>query len=325
MGFDNHINEAIKAARIFKKKHNDLSIILVGRKNEINKYIKKNEFDIHDCPDIVEMTDSPMTAIRKTKSSMYNAIKLVEDNYADGVLSAGSTSCFVTISYLILKTIKGVTKPAFMSFLPTTKNKITGMLDVGANKNCSGLDLYIFAKMANIYFNVIEGYTKPKIGIINIGTEEKKGFEYHHVANEKISNDKSLNYLGFIEPRYILNGHVDILISDGYSGNIVLKSIEGALKAISSVMRSSYKMPYNWLAPIFSFFSLQKIKKTFDYKKRAGAIVLGLNKPVVKTHGSADCQQFLSSLDLLYRIIKNNICSKLKKELTKEHGNKKFI
>ena len=314
MGFENKISEAIIAARKFVKKHPDVQIILVGNQQEIIQNIKKNEFEIVDAKEVIKMDDSPITALRKSESSMYKAIKLVADNVTDGVLSAGSTACYVTLVYYLIKTIPGITKPGFMPFLPTTgENKFFGMIDVGANKDCSGEDLYNFAKMANIYFKSVHNNSNPKIGVINIGTEKSKGFQYHHDVNEILLKNKNLNYVGFVEPRYLLQGVVDIAVCDGYTGNLVLKSLEGGLKAISTALKKSYKKPWNWLGALFSIFAIKDVSKTFDYKNKAGAIVLGLNKSAVKTHGSADKEQFVSALNLLYDIIKNNVTAKIKK------------
>ena len=314
MGFENKISEAIIAARKFVKKHPDVQIILVGNQQEIIQNIKENEFEIVDAKEVIKMDDSPITALRKSQSSMYKAIKLVADNVTDGVLSAGSTACYVTLVYYLIKTIPRITKPGFMPFLPTTgENKFFGMIDVGANKDCSGEDLYNFAKMANIYFKSVHNNSNPKIGVINIGTEKSKGFQYHHDVNEILLKDQNLNYVVFVEPRYLLQGVVDIAVCDGYTGNLVLKSLEGGLKAISTALKKSYKKPWNWLGALFSIFAIKDVSKTFDYKNKAGAIVLGLNKPAVKTHGSADKEQFLSALNLLYDIIKNNVTAKIKK------------
>lgn len=315
MGFENEIIEAINAARKFIKKYKDTEIILVGNENKIKPLIKNNEFEIHHANDVIKMSSSPIQALRMTESSMYKSVQLVANNVADGVLSAGSTASFVTIVYYLLKPINNLLKPGFMPFLPTTKKgKYFVIVDVGANKSCNGNDLYNFAKMANIYFQNVENILNPSIGIINIGTEANKGFDYHHEANQMLSNDKKLNYVGFVEPRNLLQGIVDIAISDGYTGNLVLKSLEGGLKALSMSLKTNFKKPWNWLSAISSIFVLKDVSKTFDYKNKAGAIMLGLNKPAVKTHGSADKEQFYSSLALLHDVIAKKVTEKIHDE-----------
>jgi len=189
------------------------------------------------------MDDSPLVAMHKTNSSMYQAIKLVADDKADGVLSAGATSCYVVLVYALLKLIPGINKPAFMPFLPTSNKKGLMLLDVGANKFATADDLHQFAIMGNIYCQMIRHISNPKVGIINIGTEATKGFEYHQQANELLKKDSTLNYVGFVEPRNLLHGVVDLAVCDGYTGNLVLKSLEGGLKTLTDVLKSSYKRP----------------------------------------------------------------------------------
>lgn len=315
MGFENDISEAIKAARKFVKKFNDVDVILVGDSEQIKPLIKENEFEICHTKDVIQMNTSPIQALRMNESSMYKAVELVKNNVADGVLSAGCTACYVATVVFLLRQIDNLARAGFMPFLPTTtKGKYFVIIDVGANKECTGQDLYNFARMANIYFKTVENVPNPSIGVINIGTEANKGFEYHHVANDMLSNDKELNYVGFVEPRELIQGIVDIAICDGYTGNLVLKSLEGGLKALSISLKKSFKKPWNWLAAISSMFVLKSIKKTFDYKNKAGAIVLGLSKPAVKTHGSADEQQFYSALVLLHEVIKNKVTEKIQKQ-----------
>jgi glycerol-3-phosphate acyltransferase PlsX len=244
MGFENDISEAIKACRRFKKQYQEVKFILVGKENEIKSRLNKSDdFQIINADDVITMNDSPMLAVRKTNSSMYKAIELVQTNQADGVLSAGSSTCYVPITYLLLKLIDGINKPAFMPYLPTLNKKGLMLLDAGANKQCTGDDLYQFAKMGSIYCQTIRNIDKPRVGIINIGTEIDKGFEYHREAHQLISKDKSINFIGFVEPRDLLEGIVDIAVADGYTGNITLKALEGGLKTIKIALKKEFKRP----------------------------------------------------------------------------------
>jgi glycerol-3-phosphate acyltransferase PlsX len=243
MGFENSCNEAIVACRHFAKRHKDVTFVLVGKKNEIMHFVRaRDRFEIIDAQDVIQMTDQPLTAMRRYETSMYKAVRLVADDQADGVLSAGSTAVYVPMVYYWLKLLPGINKPAFMPLLPTNvKGKMMSILDVGANKECTGQDLYNFALMAKAYFQLIKHYQQPRVGVINIGTEATKGFKYQQDANELLLADKSFNYIGFIEPRSLLNDTVDIAICDGYSGNLTLKAIEGGLKTITGVLKQSYK------------------------------------------------------------------------------------
>lgn len=316
MGYENTLDHAIDAARDFSKKYSDVEFVLFGNKQEITKLLKPTDhFEIVDCTSYVKMTDLPIYALRNSESSMYKAIKYVADNKADGVLSAGSTACFVLLVYILIKTIPGIDRPGFMSHLPTLNGKGLTLLDVGANKDCNGKNLYQFALMGKIYCETIREIKNPTIGVINIGTEKEKGLAYHKEADKLISADKSMNYVGFVEPKTLLNDVVDLAVCDGYTGNITLKSLEGGLKTLTTALKNQYKKPWNWLGALFSLFAVKGIKKTFDYKNNAGALVIGLNKIVVKTHGSADYQQFMSSLELLHKAVKCNVVEIIKKNL----------
>jgi glycerol-3-phosphate acyltransferase PlsX len=246
MGFENNINEAILACRDFQRHNKNVSFILVGKEDKINPLLKKSDgFVVHHANDIIKMDDDPMGALRKTNTSMYQAIQLVADNKADGVLSAGSTTVYVALVYYLLKLIPGINKPAFMPFLPTANGRGLTMLDVGANKTCNGKDLYQFAVMAKIYCQLIRNIFQPEIGIINIGTEDNKGFDYHQEAHQLLKQDKQLNYVGFVETRNLLKGEIDIAITDGYTGNITLKALEGGLLALKNAMKKEYHKFYN--------------------------------------------------------------------------------
>lgn len=318
MGFENDISHAIIAARKFKSLHKNVNFVLVGDKNKIAKLIKSNEFEIVHADEIISMDTNPLVALRNTKSSMYISIDLVARNICDGVLSAGNSGCYISLVHFLIGTIKNVAKPGFMPFLPTIKKgKYFALVDAGANSTCDGNDLFNFAKIASIYIQNIDNINHPRIGVINIGTEQHKGLEYHHVANNLLLSDKKINYLGFIEPRHLMEDIVEVAVCDGYTGNLVLKSCEGTGKAISYVLKSKFKMPWNYLGALFSIPALISIKKTFDYENKAGAVVIGVNKPVVKTHGSANKQQFFSAMILLHKIITNNITNKIKKAFSK--------
>jgi len=316
MGHEGKLSDAVEACRILKKKYEDVSFILVGDENKIKPLIKEGEFQIHHAPEAVVMGENPLISLRNSKTSMYQAILLVKEGKADGVISAASTASYVVLTTSLLKTIDGIKKPGFMSFVPTSiKGKNFALLDCGANLNCDGRDLYLFAKMADIFKRKIEKIEKPSIGVINIGTEEHKGFPYHNEAYKLIKEDTSLNSVGFIETKEILNGIVDCAICDGYTGNLTLKTMEGSMKTVGKVLKKGYKKPWNWLGALFSLNVIKSITKTFDYKDYAGAVVIGLNKIAVKTHGSADTQQFVSAINLLYNCVKNNVVEGIKQSL----------
>jgi len=316
MGSDYGCEFATQAAELFIKNNKDVSIKLFGNNKEIEKYIKNNKnIEIIDCSEVVHATDNVLSILRNTKSSMYTALQYLKDNKVDGVITAGSTGPYVLLSSHILKKIDGVSKPAFMSYLPTSNAKGFMMLDVGANLTCDAIDLKNFAIMANIYSQEIRKISKPTIGVLNIGTEDNKGFEYHIQANQLLKKEKKLNYIGFVEPRELLDGKIDIVVCDGYSGNLTLKALEGSLLTINNLLKKEYKKPLNIFGALLSMGVIKKIKKNFNYKNYAGAFVVGLEKNIVKTHGSAKVEEWTSALRMLKESISINLVEKIKKSL----------
>lgn len=317
MGFENNISEAINACEEFLTLHEDLELVLVGDKQEIEKHLKNNsKLLVKHADEFVEQTDTVFSLRTKRNSSMQIAANLLNENKVDGLLSAGNTSIFVFIMYSTIGTIEGIHKLGFMPCIPTAqKNKIFNMIDVGASIEVTANDLVKFAIMANIFAQ--QRVNNPKVGVLNIGTEKHKGHPIHQEVNELLKTQSNMNYVGFVESRDLLNYVVDVVVTDAFSGNLVLKAYEGTFKTIASVLKEQYKKPKNFLAALFNLKILKNLKNTFDYKNNAGAIVLGLKKPCVKTHGSADKQQFLSSLRMLYDCIKFDTTNKIIDEIKK--------
>lgn len=244
MGFENDIKHAIDACLSFYKSHRNVEFILVGKKELIEPNIKKfKNIKIVDALDIIKMEDNPLAAFRKINSSMYKAIDLVATNQADGVLSAGSTACYVAMVFHMLKKMDGVSKIGFMPFIPSVVGNGFNLIDVGANKECDGNDLYKYALMASTYCELVRNISSPRIGIVNIGTEDNKGFEYHQQAYKLLKNNKSINFVGNVEPRNLLEGIVDVAVCDGYTGNITLKAMEGGLKSLKTAFKNEFKKP----------------------------------------------------------------------------------
>lgn len=318
MGFENNITEAINACVDFVNENKNVDITLVGKKREIQTFLKPHSnIYILDAKDVILQTDSVLSLRTKKNSSMAKAIELVKNNEADGVLSAGNSAIYIFLCYQILGLIPGVKVPGFMPYIPTFKGTGFNLLDVGASINCTGYDLHMFALMANIYTRC-RAINKPRIGILNIGTETHKGHDFHRDGYNLIREDKNLNFIGFVEPKELLEGKVDVVVSDGFSGNICLKSLEGTSKSIFNDMLNYYKNPLHWLLFPFVAPYLLKVKKKFDYKNNAGAFVIGLNGLAIKTHGSADYKQFYSSLRMLKESVQYDILNEIKKELNNE-------
>ncbi len=321
MGFENDINEAVKACRKFVQKNPDIEIILVGDETQIKPCLcPEDKFMIEHTKEVITQDDTILSLRTKKNSSMERAIALVNEKLADGVLSAGNSAIYVFLTYQKFGLIEGVNKVGFMPFVPTLKGNGFNLLDVGASIECEGEDLYQFAKMGNIAAQA-RGIQTPRIGLINIGTEKHKGFTRHQEADNALRQDTNINYIGFIEPKDLLNGICDVAVTDGYGGNLVLKSTEGTAKWLTNFLLSKYKKWYHWLAFLLALPILLSLKKKFDYKNNAGAFVLGVNKIAVKTHGSADQKQFYSALRMLKESIDFDLLNKIKKEF-KPHEDK---
>lgn len=313
MGFENDISEAINACEDFILLHNDLEIILVGNEQEIKSKLKINsKLKIKHSNTFVTQDDTVFSLRNKKDNSMQVAANMLKNNDVDGLLSAGNTSIFVFIMYSTIGMINGINKIGFMPTIPTINNNVFNLIDVGASIDVNSDDLVKFAIMANIFAK--QRVENPKVAILNIGIEEHKGKELQRETNELLKKT-NVNYIGYVESKNLLNYVADVVVTDAFSGNLVLKACEGTFKTIANELKKEYKKPWNFLATLTNLPIIKKLKKSFDYKNNAGAFVMGLNNVCVKTHGSADKKQFLSSLRMLYDCISKNVINKIKTEI----------
>ena len=324
MGFENELKEAIIGCETFLAKHHDVKITLVGDSQQIEKAISqsnyKNSFVIVHADNFISQNDTVLSARRKENTSMEIACNLLKDKKGDGFLSAGNTSVFVYLTYSIIGLMPGIDKVGLMPSIPNIENGILNMIDVGATLDVNAQDLYKYALIANIYAK--QRVTNPRIGVLNIGTESHKGHALQHEVNELLKQNKKINYIGFVESNNILNNVADVIVTDGFSGNIALKACEGSLKTFSGIIKQEYKKPKNLFAALLSKKIFKNIANKFDYKNHAGAFAMGLNQICVKTHGSAERKQFYSALEMLYSCVKNKIIEKIKNEI-EEHDKQK--
>lgn len=324
--------EAILAACQMVDEFADLKITLVGNETEIRNHLKEifknkkpKQLDIYHANDIIPMTAGPFEALRMPNSSMSQAVRLVKDKKVDGVLSSGSTAAYLGVCHLLLGEISGIKRPAFMPIMPTLKGTNVLVLDIGANIENTADELVSFALMANIYSTSILKIDKPKIALLNIGLEENKGPKVTKETYGKLSaltqkdgKLDQLNFCGNIEPREVLNGEVDIVVCDGYSGNVLLKSFEGITTLIFTLLKKAYKK--NLWTKILGLISkpiFKSIKTTFDYKNVGGAQLIGINGICFKAHGSSDVQSYYSTLKLLRAAIEQDVTNKIKTEVKK--------
>ena len=318
MGGENSPYKTLKGSEIFNTQYPNVDLIFFGEKEKIEKIlidfnINLLNYTIINCDQNVADTDNANTILRSRKeSSIYKGLSFVKENKDSGFVSAGNTAALMILSRLILGMIEGVDRPAICSDIPNNKNFCL-MLDLGANVSVNASNLFQFALMGYSYFSIIDPKREPKIGIINIGTENNKGLEFLQEAADLISNSfLSKNFIGFVEPNTITLGECDILLSDGYTGNIILKTAEGLSEFITSNLKEVFLKSYK---NKFAFKILENDLKGFRDKinpqKYNGATLLGLNSISVKSHGNATPFAFSCALKKCYDFIENNLNQKI--------------
>ncbi len=328
MGGENSPKKNIEGLNIFLKKNlnnNDFFIKLFGNETILKKHlldfnIKSENIEIVHTDSVISDEESPLTAIKNSKNtSMWNSIKSQVDGESDISLSAGNTGVLFVISKMILKMMNDVSRPALAGLWPSKKG-MSVVLDLGANIECDEKNLIDFSEMGAALFKSIFPKQKPHVALLNIGSEEIKGTE---ILKKTYSKLKELNsednfiFNGYIEGDQIMNGDSNVIVTDGFTGNIALKTAEGTAKfVVDSLKRSLTENLFSRLSILFSYFPLKKFKLKLDPRKYNGAIFLGLNGPVVKSHGGTDAVGFYHSIDLCYRIIKGNLMEEIKTNLS---------
>ena len=327
MGGDNSPEKTIHGVKLFLDKYrsnDDFILNIFGKKEEINKKIKEfnvksNSINIINSNKVISDEESPMTAVKNSKNtSMWNCIQHQLEGKSDISLSAGNTGVLLVISRMILKMISGVSKPALAGLWPN-QNGMNVVLDLGANIECNDQNLIDFAELGSALFKSLFPKEKAKVSLLNVGSEEIKGTEMLKIASKRLrelSSEDNFIYNGYIEGNNIMSGESNIIVTDGFTGNIALKTAEGTAKFITKNLKKS--LTENILTKIsllFSYFSLKKFKDNLDPRKYNGAIFLGLNGPVVKSHGGIDSIGFYHSIDLCYKIVKGDLMSQVKKNL----------
>ena len=328
MGGDNSPDKIIKGIKIFLdlNKSNDDFVLNVFGNEEIIKnkmeILKMDSSKIRIINSIKTVSDdeSPMTAVKNSKgTSMWDCVQHQLDGKSDVSLSAGNTGVLLVISRMILKMMNQVSKPALAGLWPN-QNGMNVVLDLGANIECNEQNLVDFAELGSALFKSLFPNEKPKVSLLNVGSEEMKGTEMLKIASNKLknlSNEDNFLYEGYIEGNNIMSGKSNVIITDGFTGNVALKTAEGTAKFITKNLKETLSENiFTKISLIFSYFSLKKFKKKLDPRKYNGAIFLGLNGPVVKSHGGIDSIGFYHSIDLCYKIVKGNLMSQIKKNLT---------
>ena len=322
MGGEDSPYKCLKGAEIFSSKINNIKIIFIGdkeiiRKSIIDNKIKLNNYDIIHSSDNILDDDSTNTILRnKKESSIFKGLKIVKETNRSGFVSSGNTAAIMILSRLILGMIEGIDRPAICSLIPNKKD-YSIMLDLGANVSSDSNSLFQFALMGYCYHTILKNNSDPKIGIINIGTEYNKGKEFLQEACDIINESFLKNFfIGYIEPNKLTSGNCDVIVADGYSGNIILKTAEGMSKYITSNLKQVFvKSIKNKIAYSMIKKDLSKFRDKINPAKYDGAILLGVNGISIKSHGYSSPYAFSYAIERCYNFIKNNINRKIREQL----------
>jgi len=318
MSGENSPKKIIDGIEISLKNNTENFFFVYGKEEILKKEINKNSLikkycEIIHTPDIILDDESPLSATKKGKeSSMWKSIESQKTNKTDISLSAGNTGALLLMSRLILNTIEGIDKPALAGLWPNNKN-MNVVLDLGANIECDEKNLLDFACMGSALFKSLFAEEHPKVGLLNVGLEEHKGNDilkktFSILKENKVDN---FDFAGFIEGNHIMDGDINVIITDGFTGNVALKTAEGTANFITKNLKESL----NKISLLFSFYGLKKFKQKLDPRNYNGAIFLGLEGPVVKSHGSTDSIGFAHSIGMCNKIIKSGLIKKIKSNL----------
>ena len=339
MGGDNapdaNIKGAVKAIKDIKAE-----VLLIGNKEIITKRIKElygkddikqisERLSIYHTTETIEMEDTPTVAIKHKKdSSMVVGFNLLKEKKGDVFISAGNSGALLTGATLLVGRIKGIDRPALAGILPAYKSRLL-LIDAGSNTNCKPINLLQFAQMSTIYLKNTYGIEKPTIGLLNIGTEETKGNELtkesYKLLKEK-SKELNINFIGNIEGRDAFSGKIDAVVTDGFTGNIFLKAVEGIGKLVKKSLSENLKRNIlTTIASIPAIPAIKKFAKTMDYKEYGGALFLGVKRPVVKAHGSSDEKLFEFTIKQAEKFVENKAVDNMIEEFEKANNKNEKI
>ncbi len=324
MGGDHGLSVTIPAALAFLAGAPDASLLLVGRSEAIEQAIarvapaERSRIEICNASEVVEMGDSLTVALRnKRDSSMRVALALIKQSRADACVSAGNTGALMAISRFVLKTLEGIDRPAIASQLPNQTGGTTTVLDLGANVDCDADHYLQFAIMGSALVTALGGPERPTVGLLNIGEEGIKGNDTVKEAAELL-RASSLNFHGNVEGNDIYEGTTDVVVCDGFVGNVALKASEGLARMVAGFIREEYKRHvFTRLIALVSFPVLRRFRKRLDHRRYNGASLLGLRGVVIKSHGSADAYAFEVALRRAYDAASNGLLQRIEDTLVR--------
>ncbi len=321
MGGDNAPGEIVKGA-VRAKKELGVEIVLVGRAEEIRACLEKEgctDVEIVDAREVVTMEDDPSTATRRKKdSSMTVALNLLRDGKGDVVVSAGSTGALLTGATLIVKRIKGIRRAAMAPVFPIGKYG-TMLIDCGANVECTPEYLLQFAYMGSFYAKKMMGCPNPRVGLLNVGTEDTKGGELQHQAFtllKQAGEEGRINFIGNVEGTGVFAGAADVVVTDGFTGNVMLKTMEGTVKFLMKSLKDVfYKSGKNKLAALVLKNDLADMKKSMDVNEVGGTAFIGISRPVIKAHGSSDATSFFAAVRQAVAVVNAGVAEEIENNI----------
>ena len=318
MGGDNGSKPIVEAIKEFKKENQDVEIVVFGKEEEL--FELSSIAKIVNAPEVVPMEAGALEVLRMKNSSMCKAISTMKEENYDAVVSCGSTGGFLSAATLILKTIPGVKRSALVTAFPTKiKGKKVVVLDVGASNDNSAEELRQFAYMGKAYNQALFNTKEPKTYLLSNGSEEHKGSPLVKETHKLLKEENFPGFMGNMEARDVLNGDADILVADGFSGNILLKGMEGIAKMMSSMIKANFKKNlWTKLGYLHVRKGFKDMSETMDYKSTGGAMLLGINGVVVKAHGNSDAFSFYSALKVTKLMVSYDVVNKIKEALNHE-------
>lgn len=315
LGGDNSPSANVEGAVKALSSIEDLEVVLVGDEKVISEQLKNFTFDasrlsIVHAPDEISCNDKPTEAIKtKKESSLYKCYEILRtDETVHGMVSTGSTGAILAGAVLRLGRIKGIKRPAFCPILPTMKGSLVGICDSGANVDCDSVQLTQFAVMADLYLKKAYGVESPKVALLNVGVEEEKGDLLRKETFAALKANDKINFVGNMEGRDLLSGNYDLVVCDGFAGNVLLKSTEGAcLEMLKMLKKTFMKNLKNRIAAGILKKDVYALKDFMDYNNYGGAVLLGANKTVVKGHGSSKAVSVFHCIEQAYNMEKENL------------------
>lgn len=316
--------EVVKGTVLAVNENEKIHIVLAGKKDQLEEELAKYKYNekqisILEANDVIDNNESPTMAIKTKKdSSLVRAFDMAkEDEDVVGIISAGSTGAVLTGGFLKLGRIKGIHRPALCPVFANFKGGSIAICDSGANMDCKPEYLEQFAMMGTIYLSIM-GTKKPRVALLNVGTEDHKGDTRAKETFELLKANDNINFVGNMEARDLMTGDFDLVVSDGFAGNVLLKSTEGAMKGVLSVLKSEIKSSF-WakIGALFMGKTFKKMKARFDYSVYGGAVLLGCKKLLVKPHGNSKATSFKACINQVYNMHKGKLVEKITAELEK--------